>query len=112
MRLSRSRGAVLLVALAGGLAAAPAAELVNLNTASVEQLEALPGLGADRARMVVRVREKNGPFRSVQELRSLPKLTHKQFEGLSKRLYVESLTDETGEERARPISGVVLHSGA
>jgi competence protein ComEA len=102
MALSRSRGAVLLFALAGGLAAAPATELMNLNTASVEQLEALPGLGASRARMVVRVREKNGPFRSVLELRALPRLTQKQFESLSKRLYVEPSTPEKQPRRARP----------
>lgn len=102
MALSPSRGVVLLFTLAGGLAAAPSTESLNLNTARVEQLEALPGLGASRARMVVRVREKSGPFRSVLELLALPRLTRKQFESLRERLYVESPTEEKRPARARP----------
>lgn len=102
MSVSLSRVALLLFALTGGLAAAPETVLVNLNTASVEQLEALPGLGAGRARMVARVREKNGPFRSVLELRALPRLTQKQFESLIERLYVEPATPQQQPHRARP----------
>jgi competence protein ComEA len=93
---------VLLLALTGGLSAAPVAEPLNLNTASVEQLEALPGLGGDRARMMVRVREKNGPFRSVLELLALPRLTQKQFENLRERVFVEPSMMQKRLERAKP----------
>lgn len=102
MVLNRSLRTVLLLAMTGGLSAAPVAEPLNLNTASVEQLETLPGLGADRARMVVRVREKNGPFRSVLELRALPRLTEKQLESLRERLYVGPAGREEQPERVRP----------
>lgn len=65
-----------------------AAELLDLNKASVEQLTALPGLGAERAKMIVRVREKNGPFKALEELLALPRLTGRQFEELKRLLYV------------------------
>ncbi len=95
------RGGLLLLALvSGGAADSPAAPL-NLNRASVEQLESLPGLGASRARMVVRMREKNGPFRSVHELLALPRLTRAQFESLRKRLHVESSRAAERSERTR-----------
>lgn len=56
---------------------APAADgRPNLNTATAEQLDALPvpGLGAARARHVVEYRTAHGPFRSVEELASVPGL--------------------------------------
>lgn len=46
----------------------PAAEgVVNINTATVEQLTLLPGVGPSRAQAIVQARE-GRPFRSVREL--------------------------------------------
>ena len=88
-RLKRSATRFLLLGvLALVLDMAVPAQRLSLNTATVEQLEALPGLGKSRARMVVRVREKNGAFRAIDELLALPRLTRKQFEELKKHLYV------------------------
>jgi competence protein ComEA len=52
---------------------------VDINTASAAELAQLPGIGPSRAAQIVRLREKNGPFRSVYELRALPRLSEKQF---------------------------------
>ena len=41
---------------------------VNLNRAETWLLEALPGIGPTRARAIVDYRERNGPFRSTDEL--------------------------------------------
>lgn len=52
-------------------AAAPAAAAtapVDINAASVEQLEALDGIGAAKARAIVEFRDANGPFASVDDL--------------------------------------------
>ena len=48
------------------------AAVVNLNTADVSMLDALPGIGPARARAIVSYRETNGPFRAVQELARVP----------------------------------------
>ncbi len=71
------RAAAALMALGLALAAAPslaaetgapAAGPVNVNTASAEELQRLPGIGEARARAIVEMREQRGGFRSVDEL--------------------------------------------
>jgi competence protein ComEA len=54
------------VAATTGPAAAGA--LVNVNTASVDELETLPEIGEARAEAIVAYREANGPFETVDEL--------------------------------------------
>jgi competence protein ComEA len=53
-----------------GLGAADASptEPVNVNTAALETLVALPGIGAVLAERIVRYRTENGPFNSIDEL--------------------------------------------
>ena len=51
---------------AGGTAPAPA--LLDLNTASVTDLDALPGIGPVIAARILEWRAANGLFRSVEEL--------------------------------------------
>jgi competence ComEA-like helix-hairpin-helix protein len=61
---------VLVLALRSGVAAAEPARLegvVNINTASADELELLPGVGPARARLIVEYRDKH-PFRTVEEL--------------------------------------------
>ena len=41
--------------------------LVNINTASSEELCTLPGIGASRASDIIRYREKNGSFRTKED---------------------------------------------
>jgi len=45
--------------------------VVNVNTASVEQLTRLPGVGESRARAIVALREQRGAFRNVEDLRAV-----------------------------------------
>lgn len=45
-----------------------ATELVNVNTATPEELETLPGIGEVLAQAIIAYREENGPFTSVDQL--------------------------------------------
>ena len=57
---------------------APTAK-VNLNTASVEQLTTLPGVGPKLAARIIEYRQKSGTFRSPQELMNVKGLGEKNF---------------------------------
>jgi competence protein ComEA len=88
MKLDRIVAAALALALtlSAGLTFAapkPAPEgKVNINSASVEQLSALPGVGAKLAARIVEHRQKSGAFKSVQELMNVKGVGEKNFEKL------------------------------
>lgn len=66
---------------AAGAAGAPAGP-VHLNTASLEQLETIPGVGPVTAQRIIDFREQNGPFRSVDELDAVSGIGPKRLEQL------------------------------
>jgi comEA protein len=62
-----------LIILSGGVASASSGDaslagVVNLNTASIEELKLLPGVGEARAAAIVTMRNELGGFTSVDEL--------------------------------------------
>lgn len=62
-------------------AASPAiAKAININTASAQELEALPGIGPGLAEKIVNDRNRNGPFRSLAELDRVPGIGPKLLE--------------------------------
>lgn len=56
---------------------------VNINTASVAELETLPGVGPSTAEKIVSDREANGPFSAPEDLMRVPGIGPKKFEALS-----------------------------
>lgn len=68
--------------------AAKAATVVNLNSASVEQLTALPGIGERTAQRIVEYRQKNGPFKKPEDLMNVKGIGEKSFLRLKNQLTV------------------------
>lgn len=80
--------AAILVLLAGtALASAqaqapsktPAVAVLNINTATADQLDALPGIGAKMAARIVEYRQKNGAFKKVEDLMNIRGIGEKNF---------------------------------
>ena len=62
---------------------------VNLNTASVEELTQLKGIGTKYAERIVEFREKNGPFKKPEDLLQIKGIGPKTIELNKDRLTVE-----------------------
>jgi competence protein ComEA len=70
-------------------AAKPAATaIVNLNTATAADLEGLPGIGAKTAARIVEYRQKNGPFKKIEELMNIRGVGEKNFVKLKPQISV------------------------
>ncbi len=53
--------------------------IVNINTAGVDELETLPGVGEATAQAIVDEREKSGPFASVEDIMRVSGIGEKKF---------------------------------
>ena len=62
---------------------------VNLNTASKEQLMALPGIGESKADSIISYRETNGAFSKVEEVMNIPGIKDGLFEKMKDYITVE-----------------------
>jgi competence protein ComEA len=69
-------------------ATAPSTAIVNLNTASASDLEGLPGIGAKTAARIIEYRQKNGPFKKIEELMNVRGVGEKNFLKLKPQLTV------------------------
>ena len=52
---------------------------ININTASVEELERLPHIGRKTAESIVEFRDQNGPFRRPEHLLLIRGVSEKRF---------------------------------
>jgi competence protein ComEA len=61
---------------------------ININTASATELQRLPGIGAKTAGRVIEYRQKNGPFKKVEELMNVQGIGEKNFLKLKNQISV------------------------
>ena len=66
----------------GGTKGGSSTGLVLLNSATLEQLDTLPGVGPALAQQILSYREKNGPFTSVDQLDDVPGIGPAKLEQL------------------------------
>lgn len=65
-----------------------ASTLININTASADELETLPGIGPALADRIVAYRTEHGPFRSVDELAEVRGISPRMVDELRGRVTV------------------------
>jgi competence protein ComEA len=63
--------------------------LLNLNTATLKELDALPGVGPVLARRIVEFRDKKGGFRRIEELLAIPGVSEKKWQAIKEKVEVK-----------------------
>jgi len=82
-----SRSAVA-AAAPGGAGATTPDQPLNLNTATLEQLDTLDGVGPTTAQKILDYREEHGGFASVDELDQIPGIGEKRLAALRERVRI------------------------
>lgn len=61
---------------------------VDINSATKEQLKTIPGIGDITAQKIIDYREKNGPFKSIQDLKKVGRIGDKTIEKIKEKIEV------------------------
>lgn len=62
--------------------------VININTATADELESLPKIGPKTALAIIEFREKNGPFRRIEHLMLVDGISETRFRVLRGRITV------------------------
>lgn len=63
---------------------------IDLNIATAEQLQQLPGVGPTTAQRIIEMRRKSGPFRRAEDLLAIRGISQKRFEQLRPYIVVSA----------------------
>jgi competence protein ComEA len=67
----------------------PEITAIDINHASAEEFEKLPGIGPELAKRIVRYREKHGPFRRIEDLMAVRGMGPKKWRAIRPYLRVD-----------------------
>ncbi len=70
---------VLLFSLLAPLALGEERPKIDLNTATLSQLDSLPGIGPVIAERILELREKSGPYKRIEDLMNIRGIGEKKF---------------------------------
>lgn len=68
---------------------------ININSASVQELESLIGIGPKIAAEIINYREKRGEFKSIEDIKKVRGIGVKKFNKIKDKISVNDETTET-----------------
>jgi len=73
---------------------------VDLNTATVDELQSVKGIGAKKAQAIIEYRQANGPFKSVGDLKNVKGFGEKSVKKLKKDVTVGGASADKKDDKA------------
>lgn len=64
-------------------------QIININTATLNELIELPGIGEATANKIIEYRKENGRFENIEELKNVPGIGNAKFENLKDQIKVK-----------------------
>ena len=103
----------LVLAIAGWLLFAGIAfAQININTATTDELDSLKGIGPTKAKAIIDYRKKNGPFKSVDDLRDVKGFRGKLVDRLRPELTVAAAPAKAATRAEGKGAQTVARAGA
>ena len=68
--------------------ASEADSVININTASKDELDKIPGIGAVTAEKIIEYREKNNGFKNIEDIKKVDRIGDKLFEKIKDKISV------------------------
>ena len=71
-------------------------EMLDINSASAEELKALPGIGDELSEAIVEYRTIHGDFESTEDVMDVEGIGPGRFEGMETQIYAGDTDEDTG----------------
>lgn len=76
---------------------------VNINKATVEELQRIPGIGEVLAKRIIEYRNKTGGFKSIEELKNVKGIGEKKLEAIRPYITLEDPAVERGSTSSKDV---------
>ena len=93
---------ILLGSMAYGQAKTGGQGKINVNTATIEELKLLPGVGDSTAKNILAYRKDNGPFKTLNDIVKVKGIGEKKFKKLQGYLKLDGKSDFEPVKKTKP----------